>query len=461
MRGKLVKYKYYLLISIVFFTIGTFGQVFSKNKKSTISNQGLIELFHQVLYQVENNYVEEKKKQDLWFGAIDGLLAGLDDPHTRFMDPDEFKSLTSDTRGRFGGLGIEITMRDEILTVISPIEGTPAMRAGIEPGDQILEIEDKSTRGLSLIDAVKIMRGKPGTSVKIGVKREGEDELLYFDIIRGIIRIETVTSDVIQPNNIGYIKLKQFSQPSYSKLKYTIRKFKKDGIKRLILDLRWNPGGLLDSAYQISNLFIDKGVIVSTKGRNPLNNKVFKADKSRAIASKIPLVILVNEGSASGSEIVTGAIKDHKRGTVIGVKTFGKGSVQQVIPLSYNTAIALTIQKYYTPSGVSIHKKGIEPNIEVKPLTFTKEDRRHLRSIKDNKLLKKFVEQKNCTVCRVYNKKSIQKFSQFLKEQNIVLSDYSMKFLLKSELNKNKTRPKYDLEFDVQLQKAIDYLSKK
>ena len=349
-----------ILASFVLIALGTWGQI-QGTAKAAISEEGLNELFHQVLYYVENEYVEKIDKQKVWFGAIKGVLKALGDEHTRFMTPEGHNELKDITKGSFGGLGIEITIRDSVLTVISPIEDTPAMRAGIQPGDKIVEINKKSTRDMSLEEAVKIMRGVPGTSVNLSIARDEEDEILSIDIIRDTIRIKIVKTTLIKPQNIGYVRLKQFTQTSFTEVSNAIKDFEKKKVKGLILDLRYNAGGLLESAYKISNLFLTKGVVVSTKGRHKQRNEVYTVQPELTVSKKTPLAILVNEGSASASEIVTGAIKDHKRGSIIGVKTFGKGSVQKVIPLSHDTAIALTIQKYYTPSGKSIHKVGSNP----------------------------------------------------------------------------------------------------
>jgi carboxyl-terminal processing protease len=397
-----------LALCLVLFTAATAGQM-DANSKKEISEEGLTELFNAALFHVRNDYVDDVSRQQLLFGAIRGMLGALDDAHTRFMTAEETTELQTEMRGNFGGLGIEISQRDNVLTVVSPIEDTPAMRAGIKPGDKIIEIDKKTTRDVSLSDAVKQLRGKPGTSVNISVVREGEDEMLSFDLVREVIKIQVVTSQYLDKERLGYVRLKQFNQTATEDLAKALADFKKKKVKGLILDLRWNPGGLLDAAHRISNFFIKSGVIVSTRGRKKELDRVFNADPSAAIAADMPLIILANEGSASASEIVTGAIKDHKRGKFIGVKTFGKGSVQNVISMMYGTSMALTIQKYYTPSGVSIHKKGIEPDIAVPALDFNKDDRRHYKEIKEKKILQDFVKEN-----KVYSLESVKKFQKLL-----------------------------------------------
>ncbi len=443
-----------LSLCLVLFTAATAGQM-DANSKKEISEEGLTELFNAALFHVRNDYVDDVSRQQLLFGAIRGMLGALDDAHTRFMTAEETTELQTEMRGNFGGLGIEISQRDNVLTVVSPIEDTPAMRAGIKPGDKIIEIDKKSTRDVSLSDAVKQLRGKPGTSVNISVVREGEDEMLYFDLVREVIKIQVVTSQYLEKEKLGYVRLKQFNQTATEDLAKALADFKKKKVKGLILDLRWNPGGLLDAAHRISNFFIKSGVIVSTRGRKKELDRVFNADPSAAIAADLPLIILANEGSASASEIVTGAIKDHKRGKFIGVKTFGKGSVQNVISMMYGTSMALTIQKYYTPSGVSIHKKGIEPDIAVPALDFNKDDRRHYKEIKEKKILQDFIKEN-----KVYNPDAVKKFQKLLASKGLSLTDYAAKRTLKDELTKGDVRQTIDLEFDVQLQRAIDEMKK-
>jgi len=443
-----------LILCTGLFVAATAGQM-DANAKKEISEEGLTELFNAALFHVRNDYVDDVSRQQLMFGAIRGMLTALDDAHTRFMTAEETNELQTEMRGNFGGLGIEISQRDNVLTVVSPIEDTPAMRAGIKPGDKIIEIDKKTTRDLSLSEAVKQLRGKPGTSVNISVVREGEDEILSFDLVREVIKIQVVTSQFLEAEKLGYVRLKQFNQTATEDLAKSLADFKKRKAKGVILDLRWNPGGLLDAAHRISNFFIKSGVIVSTRGRKKELDRVFNADPSAAIAADLPLVVLANEGSASASEIVTGAIKDHKRGKFVGVKTFGKGSVQNVISMMYGTSMALTIQKYYTPSGVSIHKKGIEPDINVPALDFNKDDRRHYKEIREKRILQDFVKEN-----KVYNAETVRKFQKMVAAKGLTLTDYAAKRALKDELTKSENRPVFDLEFDVQLQRAITELKK-
>jgi len=439
-----------IALSILLIVVGAAGQLHGNSGPETISEQGYISLYHTILHHIKEDYVEEINSKDLWKNAIEGMLKATDDEHTIFLDTDEYSDLKTGTKGDFGGLGIEIAMRDSILTVVTPMEDTPAMRAGLQSGDKIVEIEGKSTREMTLQEAVKQLRGTPGTTVNISIAREGEEELIKVDIVREVIKITIVESGIIEKNNIGYIKLKQFAETATMDMANAIHDLEAKKVKGIILDLRNNPGGLLTAAIDISNFFIKEGVIVSTRGRHKINDKIEHADPRKVIAGDMPLVILVNGGSASASEIVTGAIKDHKRGIIVGTKTFGKGSVQSVIPMEFDTALKMTIQKYYTPSGESIHKKGIEPNIVVKPYEFTRDERRHFHDLTEAKILEKFVKDH-----KTYNEESVARLKTLLKEKGFALSDYATRFVLKQEITSLGKRPLYDLELDTQLIKGV------
>jgi carboxyl-terminal processing protease len=322
-----------------------------------------LKIFTEVLSYVEANYVQEVEPQKLVYGAIRGMLRTLD-AHSSFMPPDVYREMQVETEGRFGGLGIEITIRDDILTVVSPIEGTPAYRAGIQPGDKIVTVDGKSTKDMSLIDAVKQLRGPADTPVTIGVIREGFTEPKDFTLMRAIIQIKSVRSTLIQ-DDIGYVKLRSFHKNTSDELADALQDLEERHINALILDLRNNPGGLLEQAIAVTDEFIKGGqLIVYTKGRLANQNmKGFSKDDEAHI--DFPMVILVNGGSASASEIVAGALQDLERATIIGTKTFGKGSVQTIIPLSDGSGLRLTTAKYYTPKGRVIHEKGIVPDIVV------------------------------------------------------------------------------------------------
>ncbi len=325
-----------------------------------------IELYSYALTTIQADYVEEKTPKEIIYGSLRGMLSSLD-PHSQFLDPEEYKELKTETQGKFGGLGIEISIRDGLLTIITPIEDTPAWRAGIKAGDRIVKIEEELTRDMTLDDAVKKLRGKPGTEVKITVLREGEAKLIDFAIVREIIQIQDVKNTQILQDHIGYIRLAEFREDSATAFRKALDDLTQQGADGLILDLRNNPGGLLNVAINITEEFLAQGkTIVSTKGRRLSQNTITRsANKSHFV--NWPMVVLINEGSASGSEILAGAVQDNKRAIILGTKSFGKGSVQSVIPLPDGSGLRLTTSKYFTPSGRSIHGIGIEPDIVVEP----------------------------------------------------------------------------------------------
>jgi len=322
-----------------------------------------LELFNKVLHLIETNYYEEVDSKKLIYGGIQGMLSALD-PHTSFLPPDVFKEFKSETQGKFGGLGIEVSLEDGVIVVISPIDDTPAMKAGILGGDRILQIDGKNTKGVSLHEAVNLMRGKPGSKIKLTVQRAGHKKPMDFEIVRAVIQVKPVKSAMIEPG-FGFIRLSSFQERSAVEIKAALQKLEKNGkLKGLVLDLRSNPGGLLDEAVDVANLFIDEGVIVSTRTRREEGREIRYAKKGVARLD-FPMVTLVNGSSASASEIVAGALKDHGRSVIMGERSFGKGSVQTVVELGKDIGVKLTIAQYFTPSGTSIQAKGIEPDIHL------------------------------------------------------------------------------------------------
>ena len=322
-----------------------------------------IELFTDVLSIVKKSYVEEVDTKKLVYGAINGMLTSLD-PHSSFMPPETYKEMKIDTKGAFGGLGIEITVKEGILTVISPIEDTPAFKAGVKAGDQILKIDDKFTKDLTITDAVKKMRGVKGTKVTLTIMREGFDKTKEFVLERDIIQVKSVKFKVLD-DGYGYIRIAQFQEKTDSDLEKALQALQSEqrGLKGLVLDLRNDPGGLLDQAVKVSEHFVDEGkLIVYTEGREKDAQMRFTSRKGNK-QGNYPIVVLINGGSASASEIVAGCLQDHKRAVVMGTQSFGKGSVQTIIPLSDNSGLRLTTARYFTPSGRSIQAKGITPDI--------------------------------------------------------------------------------------------------
>lgn len=331
-----------------------------------------IELFSDALTFIRQNYVDEVKAKDLIYGALKGMLASLD-PYSQFMDPDSFKEIKVETKGEFGGLGIEISIKDGLLTIISPLEDTPAHKAGIKPGDRIVKIDGESTKDITLLDAVKKLRGKAGTDVTLTILREDERRIFDIKVTRAVIKIESIKGVTILEDNIGYIRLTEFQERSPRDLESALKKLKSEGMDSLILDLRNNPGGLLDVAVKVADKFIERDKdIVITKGRAKEMEVTYRAKEKPQNA--FPLVVLVNGGSASASEIVAGAIQDNKRGIIVGTKTFGKGSVQTVIPLKDESALRLTTAKYFTPSGRVIRDEGIMPDVVVEYRELRKKD---------------------------------------------------------------------------------------
>lgn len=320
-----------------------------------------LEMFQRIFQFIEENYVDEVNDEKLIQGAVKGMLDSLD-PHSAFLPKDIYHELKNDTSGKFGGVGIEVGVKDDVLIVVSPIEDSPAWRAGIQPGDKIVKVDGVSIRGLNSVEVLQKMRGKLGSELKLGILREGLTTPKEYVLKREEVKIQTVKQELIEPK-YGYLRLTHFSESAARDLKRGIEKLeKKEKLKGLVLDLRMNPGGLLEQAVDVASLFLDEGVIVSTIGRDPSKKEVKNARKGNA-RKDIMLVVLVNGGSASASEIVAGALQDHKRALIMGQTTFGKGSVQTVVDLGNEMGLKLTIARYYTPSGKSIQEVGIEPDV--------------------------------------------------------------------------------------------------
>ena len=368
--------KKFLALSIIFF----YSTVSLVNAKNELYEK--IDLFGEVLEKIKKDYVDDVDQVEIMDSAINGVLQSLD-PYSAYMSPELFKEMQTDTSGKFGGLGIEIGMEAGVVKVISPIDGTPAAKAGIKAGDFIVKIGDNQVQGKSLMEAVKLMRGAVGTSINLTIKRIGVKKPLEFKIIRKIVEVKSVNSKIISnEKNLGYIRLKSFNENSDKQILLSLKKFEKNkNIKGYVLDLRNNPGGLLSKAISITDFFLNDGEIVSTKGRDVSETRKFFARKGDETNGK-PLIVLINNGSASASEIFAGALKDHKRAIILGESSYGKGSVQSIIPLSNGGGMRLTISKYYLPSGKSISEVGVTPDIFVEEtLNDFKID-----SLKDNQL---------------------------------------------------------------------------
>ncbi len=370
--------KIYILLTFLFLIV--FSQNAFSQKKDALYEK--LDLFGDILETINNEYFKQINEGEAIDGAINGMLQSLD-PYSSYMSPKTFKNMNTETKGEFGGLGIEVTMEGGLVKVITPIDDTPADKAGIKSGDYIIKLDDKQVKGITLDEAVNTMRGKSGTSITLTIRRVNVNEPITVKIVREVIKTKSVISEVKE--NIGYLRLRSFNEKSGDELIDKIKEIKRSNtnISGYILDLRNNPGGLLSQAIKISDAFLDSGEIVSTKGRDPRDIKVYNSKKGDEINGK-PLIVLINQGSASASEIVAGALKDHKRAIVVGEKSFGKGSVQSIMPLSNGGGLRLTTAKYYLPSGETIEEIGVLPDIKVEQ---QKDNFKINDSINDNQLI--------------------------------------------------------------------------
>ena len=365
----------YLLLILFSLTI-SFSQIRAEDDNEVYKH---LNLFGEAFEKIKNNYVEDVSSKDLIESAIEGMLGSLD-PHSTFLNNQELNELKVQTKGEFGGLGIEVTLENGFVKVISPIDDTPASKAGIKAGDMITHLDDEPVLGMTLSEAVSIMRGKVGSKIKLTVSRE-DNQTLQIEIVRAIIQLKAVKAKI--ENNIGYIRVSSFNQKVDTQIIKAIKDFKKkEKVIGYILDLRNNPGGLLDQAVSVTDIFLNQGEIVSTRGRFDREGSRYNAIK-RDLTEGLPLVVLINQGSASASEIVAGALQDHKRAIIMGTKSFGKGSVQTIIPSGEDVALKLTTAKYYTPLGRSIQKTGIDPDILVEQAELKKIDNQNRRKESD------------------------------------------------------------------------------
>ena len=376
-RGRTRRFQTLILILFVGITFGQLtGSPGMARAQSAQSAYEKLDIFSDVLSTIQNSYVEDATLDDLVYGAIEGMLNSLD-PHTSFLRPEAYQAMQVDTSGQFGGLGIEVSYRDRVLIVVAPMEETPASRAGILAEDRILAIEGKMTEDLGLMESVKLMRGPKGSDVTITVMRDGWTSPRDLTLTREIIQIRSISSRMLD-HGIGYVRVAQFQQRTTADLRRALEDLEKNDLKGLVLDFRNNPGGLLDQAIGISDEFLQDGLITYTEGRVPNSKQEFHAKEGQERA--YPIVVLINGGSASASEIVAGALQDHKRAVIMGTPSFGKGSVQTIIPLRDGSALRLTTAKYFTPNGRSIQAKGIDPDILVEQATIKENVAANLRT---------------------------------------------------------------------------------
>ncbi|MFW5643663.1 MAG: S41 family peptidase [Alkalispirochaeta sp.] len=414
-------------------------------------------LFEQVFRFIEQNYVDEVDPDVLIEGALEGMFEALDDPHSAYLDLEEMRGLTDTTSGEFGGVGMYISKRpaedggDGYVEIVSPIEDTPAFRAGLRAGDRIKAVEGESTSELSVDEVVDRLRGEPETAVEITILR-GDD--LEFDVSleRAVIRVPTVKWAMID-DEIGFLRIIQFTPYTEDRVREAIEEFRDAGYRSLIIDLRTNPGGLLDAVVDVADLFFDGGMVVETKGRVDSENRRYTARPGQVVDDRKEIVVLIDGGSASASEIFAGAIKDRDRGTLIGETTYGKGSVQQVRAIG-SAGFRLTMARYYTPAGTDIDQVGIEPDIVVEEAELTDEEQASYARILDERLIESFVEETGEPTER-----EIAAFIAELREDEIVLNDRWLYRLIRIEVNRRLNRTEvYDLEYDTVLQRAVEFL---
>lgn len=408
---------------------------------------------HEAISFVQNDFVDPFDEKKLYTGAIQGTLQSLGDPHTRFLDREEFSELQNETKGSFGGIGVEVSYLDNAFVIVSPIEGTPAWKAGLLPQDRIIEINQKSTKSLSLSDSINMMRGEIGSSLSMKIERKGLKEPFVVNLVRELIKIQYLKGYYFPETKTSYIKLAQFMgrETTTKELTDMLDGHLKEGAKHLVLDLRMNPGGLLDLAIQLSDLFLPENLeIVSVKGKNGVLVRSFKSSASSK-KYNLPIAILLNGGSASASEILAGALQDNKRAIVLGNQSFGKGSVQSIFPLSHGTGIAVTIQKYFTPSGKSIHGKGITPDKVVNALVASDEDNLALTKLQKKNKIRPFLLAQS-----KYDENTVSEFKALLKEENLSMDDGILRTFLYSELR--SVNPSPNVELDLPLKEAIKSL---
>jgi carboxyl-terminal processing protease len=428
------------------------------------NTQEYLNMFNFLFRYVQDNYVEEIDPETLYMGAIKGLFESLDDPYSVYLTKNDMRLLRNTTTGRFGGVGLIISKPDpslelaptprrpypQYVEVVSPIEGAPAYRAGIHAGDYITAVEGESTEKLSLDEVVDKLKGPPGTEVKVKILRR---DSISFDvsITRAIIEVPTIKQDMI--GDIAYLRIVDWTPYTDDRIREAFDFFEEQGYRSIIIDVRGNPGGLLDSVVDVADLFLDSGTIVSTRSRIPSENKRFTADSATEIPETVPVIVLVDKGSASASEIFAGAMKDSGRGYLIGETTYGKGSVQWVREFG-ETGFKLTIARYYTPAGISVDEVGVKPDLEILPEELSKEEQESLQQIYENNTIISFVEQNPRE-----DPEKVEAFIDELREQGIRLEERDIRFLIRSEYNRRMDFPPvYDLEFDKVLKQAMDML---
>ncbi|HPL17036.1 MAG TPA: S41 family peptidase [Spirochaetota bacterium] len=454
MMFKKIKERRFHLLVLAFLTGLFIGINVSFLSSATEPAHKYLDYFHRVYQLILTEYVDEASPKDMFYGAIRGMINSLNDPFTRFLDEKSFEELKEMTTGKFQGVGIEITIQDGQVVVVTPIDDSPAMKAGILSGDIITTIDGKAVKGMKLEKIVKLIRGLPKSTVKLQIRREGFDEAMNFELERAPVKITSVEYDIIKEKNIGYLRIKNFGSETTRDVTKALKFFNARGIKKIVIDVRNNPGGLLNSSIEISELLLERGkTIVSTRGKEGSGRvQVFKSQSEPIYRGA--LVMLVNNGSASASEILAGAIRDNGRGKLLGVKTFGKGSVQKSFNLDDDIGVAITVAKYYTPSGELIHKKGIKPDYEVPLEKLSESEMKNLKIVREKKILEQFVRKET-----EYTEETKASFRAALSKDGVILPDKTANYILKDWMYRFKKKPLYDMEFDLQLNEAIRHIS--
>ena len=426
-------------------------------------SERLLSMFEEVFRLVQQNYVEEPNAEELIQGALDGMFESLDDPHSAYLTPEEFRDLTDTTQGRFGGVGMYISKQDSedgdtegdedaFVEVYSAIEDTPAYRAGVRAGDLIVAIEEKSTKKLDMDEVVSRLRGSPGSTVTITIRR-GEQKTFPLTLERAIIEVPTVKHAMI-PENIAFLRIIQFTPYTADRVKEAIKSFEDQGYEKMIIDVRHNPGGVLNSVVDTADLFFEDGLLVGTRGRMASENQRFTADSGREVPADIPIVVLIDGGSASAAEILAGALKDRDRAYLMGQTTYGKGSVQQVSRLQMG-GLRMTTAKYYTPDGTYIEGSGVSPHKVVQEPQLSDEELDAYSNLRASNTIVNFVERNNDP-----SEEEVQRFVDRLQqEEDVPLSDRRLEKMVRDEVHRaNNTTSVYDLEYDVVLQEAVELL---
>jgi carboxyl-terminal processing protease len=449
-----------LWLSLVFILL-TFITFSPTAKVKAISSDGeaYLQILHEVVAYIENDFVDPAEEKKIYTGAIQGALQSLGDPHTRFLDKDEYFELQNETKGTFGGIGVEVSFQDGAFLIIAPLEGTPAWKAGLLPQDRITEINGKQIKNVSLADSINMMRGEVGSSLTMKIERKGMKDPFTVNLIRELIKIQYIRSAYISETNTGYIKLAQFMGRENTAKEFAeqVKKLTASGAKNLVIDLRMNPGGLVDLAVELADLFLPSNKeILSVRGRGGVLFRTYRSDKSDPKFLDIPVAILVNGGSASASEILAGALQDNGRAKIVGTQSFGKGSVQSIFPLSHKTGVAITIQKYFTPSGKSIHGKGITPDLVVQAIAATDDERYAFDKLQKKTKLRTFFNEHS-----EFNDSAVKDFQDLLATEKLSVSEPVIRLYLFNELRTTNVASKPNIELDLQLKEAISLLNKK